>query len=283
MHAQSRMTLAALAAFTLCSPFTALASDNAATSALAPLSPTVAQAIGERVALMPECPTPDTPVSLLLTHAPGAPELLGVHYRPRGRGRVGRQPESAGVSQVHVGFFDPDGDQDSRFDIGVRGGPMLDENLQIGLGVDWIRKSEKVTSITTENIGPGGVPIQVERQLGKTSVNMFPIMAFVQVSTSDDMPVIPYFGAAAGYQVLTLSGDDFVTGDSFEGTFSGWGWQLWGGLGLPLGGRTRLTGEAFVNGAELGRDATDVLTGNEVHETVSGDGMGLRVGLAWGF
>lgn len=283
MHAMPRVTLAAIAAITLCSPLTAAASDNANVSALAPLSPTVARAIGERIALMPECPTPEAPVSLLLTQVPGAPELLGVHYRPRGRGRTARQPESAGVSQVHVGFFDPDGDQESRLDIGVRGGPMLDENLQIGLGVDWIRKSEKVTSITTENIGPGGIPIQVERQLGKTSVNMFPIMAFVQVQAGEDMPVIPYFGAAAGYEVLTLSGDDFVTGDSFEGTFSGWGWQLWGGVGLPLGGRTRLTGEAFVNGAELGRDATDVLTGNEVHETVSGDGMGLRVGLAWGF
>jgi hypothetical protein len=184
---------------------------------------------------------------------------------------------------VHVGFFNPDGDQDSRFAIGVRGGPMIDENLQIGLGVDWIRKSEKISSITTESIGPGGIPIQVERQLGKTSVNMFPIMGFVQVSANDDMGVVPYFGAAGGYEVLVLSGDDFVTGDSFEGTFSGWGWQLWGGVAVPLGGRTRLTAEAFVNGAELGRDATDVLTGNEVHETVSGDGMGLRIGLAWGF
>ena len=63
----------------------------------------------------------------------------------------------------------------------------------------------------------------------------------------------------------------------------GWGWQLWGGLGLPLGGRTRLNGEVYVNGASLGHDATDVLSGVSVHETVNADGMGMRFGVAWGF
>ena len=31
------------------------------------------------------------------------------------------------------------------------------------------------------------------------------------------------------------------------------------------------------------RDATDDQTGQKVHETVNGDGMGLRFGVAWGF
>ncbi len=284
MNAMPRMIPAALAVVVSLIPMSSFASDNAATvSALALPTPSVMQTLGARVADMPQCPAPEAPVSLLLTQAPAAPELLGVHYRPRSRGRYARQPESAGVSQVHVGFFDPDGDQGSRFDIGVRGGPMLDENLQIGLGVDWIRKSENISSVTTQQIGPGGVPIDVKQDIARASVNMFPIMGFVQVSANEDMGIVPYFGAAAGYEVLVLSGDDFVTGDSFEGTFSGWGWQLWGGVGVPLGGRTRLTGEAFVNGAELGRDANDALSGLSVHETVNADGMGLRFGLAWGF
>ncbi len=226
------------------------------------------------------------PVTLAFAQvsSPGRVELAGVRYRPRSRGSYGRrQPESSGVSQVHAGFFDPDGDQDSRFDIGVRGGPMLDQHVQLGLGVDWIHKAENVSSVSTTTIGPGGVPIEVKQEIARASVNMFPIMGFIQLSGPDDMGIIPYFGAAAGYQVLLLSGDDFTTQQSFEGTFSGWGWQLWGGAGLPMGGRTRLTGELFVNGAELGRDATDELTGLTVHETVNGDGMGMRFGLAWGF
>ena len=77
---------------------------------------------------------------------------------------------------------------------------------------------------------------------------------------------------------------EVMVGVSSEaGTFSGWGWQAWGGLGVPLGGRTRLIGEAFVNGAELARDVTDDTTGQKQHETVNADGMGLRFGVGWGF
>lgn len=284
MRASNHVHLAAVAAFALysmCSPATAVAVEL--TPSLLVLS---SPAMNQRLrAVVTEASDDPAPVTLMLTHVPAlpAPEFAGVHYRPRGSGRYRRQPESAGVSQLHIGFFDPDGEQESRFDIGVRGGPMLDQNLQLGLGVDWIRKSENISSVTTSTVGPGGIPIEVKQDIARASVNMFPIMGFVQLSAPDNMSVIPYFGAGAGYQVLVLSGDDFVTGQSFEGTFSGWGWQLWGGAGFPLGGRTRLNAEVFVNGAELGRDATDELSGLEVHETVKADGAGMRFGVAWGF
>ena len=223
-------------------------------------------------------------LALAAVPAPANVEVAGVHYRPRSRRSFeDRPPESSGVSQVHIGYFDPDGDQSSRLDVGVRGGPVLDRMVQLGLGVDWMHKQENISSVTRSSTGPGGVPIEVRQDVARASVNMFPIMAFVQIQGPDDMGVIPYFGLGGGYQIMLLSGDDFQTGESFEGTFSGWGWQLWGGAGVPLGGRTRLNGEVFVNGAELGRDATDPNTGFDVHETVKGDGMGLRFGLAWGF
>jgi hypothetical protein len=93
----------------------------------------------------------------------------------------------------------------------------------------------------------------------------------------------PYIGGAAGYQVLMLSGDDFATGQSFNGTFGGWGWQAWGGVGLPLGDHSRLNAEVYKNGAELGRYVDDPVSGTRVHETVNGDGVGARFGIAWGF
>jgi hypothetical protein len=281
MRTSIRVLTAAVAAFALYSPVAAVAAELTP-SLLALPSPAVTQRLR---AVVTETSADPAPVTLMLTHVPAvpAPEFAGVHYRPRGGSRYSRQPESSGVSQVHVGWFDPDGDQKSRLDIGVRGGPMIDENLQLGLGVDWIHKSENISSVTTVGTGPGGVPIEVKQDIARASVNMFPIMAFVQMSASDDMGIVPYFGAGAGYEVLVLQGDDFVTGQSFEGTFSGWGWQLWGGVGVPMGGRTRLNGEVFVNGAELGRDATDDATGFKVHETVNGDGMGMRFGVAWGF
>jgi len=213
--------------------------------------------------------------------------FAGVHYRPRYRGDYRRARTSStqgqGVSQVHAGFFDPDGPQTSRFDLGIRGGPMVDQNLQIGLGVDWIHKGENQSTVTSTTTGPGGVPIQTSQNVARASVNMFPIMGFLQVSAPDDLGIVPYFGGGGGYQVMVISGEDFQTGQTFDGTFGGWGWQIWGGAAIPLGGRSKLTGEVFANGGELARDVTDDTTGQKSHETVSADGVGARFGIAWGF
>jgi hypothetical protein len=82
---------------------------------------------------------------------------------------------------------------------------------------------------------------------------------------------------------MNLSADDYQSGQSFNATYGGWCWQLWGGAALPLGSRTRLTAELFANGGELGRDVDDPLYGDRYRETVSADGVGARFGLAWGF
>jgi hypothetical protein len=226
----------------------------------------------------------DAPLEVAVLHTIGVPEvqMAGVHYRPR-RSGLARGADAASVSQIHLGFFDPDGDPSRRFLMGIRGGPMVDSRVQLGVGVDWAHQNDNVSSVSSTTIGPGGTPITVKRDLARASSNLFPIMGFVQVSAPDNMSVVPYFGAGAGYELMNLSADDFQTGESFDATYGGWGWQVWGGVALPLSGRTRLTGEIFVNGAELGRDVDDSLTGLTYRETVKADGMGARFGLAWGF
>ncbi len=77
--------------------------------------------------------------------------------------------------------------------------------------------------------------------------------------------------------------EDFQTGQSFDATYDGFGWQLWGGAALPLSGRSRLVGEVFMNNADLEREVFDVVTGETIRETVSTDGVGARFGLSWGF
>ena len=111
----------------------------------------------------------------------------------------------------------------------------------------------------------------------------FPGIAYLQLSAPGDLGVVPYFGIAGSWQVLFLEADDFQTGERFDGTYDGFGWQMWGGAALPLSGRSRLVGEVFLNQADLGRDVFDAALGQDVHETVSTDGIGARFGLSWGF
>jgi hypothetical protein len=187
------------------------------------------------------------------------------------------------VAQLHAGFLDPEGPAEPGFVIGVRGGQQVDDFLQIGLGVDWRNKSGHATQVLQQSTGPGGEVIQVQRDLSRYSSNLFPALAYVQVSGPSNMTLIPYAGVGASWQVLFLSGDDFQTGQSFDATYDGFGWQVWGGAALPLSGRSRLVGEVFLNNADLGRDTYDAVSGSNVHETVSTDGVGARFGVSWGF
>ena len=205
-------------------------------------------------------------------------------YRPRRERSSGRGFwRGRGVSQLHAGFLDPDGDADPGFVVGFRGGQQIDELIQVGLGLDWRTKSGRSTEVLQQTTGPGGEIILVRRDISRYSSNLFPTMLYLQVSGPSDLGIVPYFGVAGSWQVLFLEADDFQTGARFDATYDGFGWQLWGGAALPLSGRSRLVGEVFMNQADLGRDVFDPTLGQDIRETVSTDGVGARFGLSWGF
>jgi hypothetical protein len=207
----------------------------------------------------------------------------GITYRPRSY-RSGSTVMPT-TTQVHIGFFDPTDNFSTGFEGGFRMGPQVDPHVQIGLAVDWWRKSESATMDLGRVPLPGGQGTE-RLVLSRSSANLFPILAFVQVSGDENMPVIPYAGFGAGYEWLFLTADDFLTNESFDQTFGGFGWQLWGGAGIPLDGRTRVNGEVFYNGSEVGSDV-DVATQDmgvvTVRDIVKMNGVGMRFGIAWGF
>jgi len=201
--------------------------------------------------------------------------------RPRAYSDRGPRPES--FSQLHVGFLDPRGDESNGVLFGFRGGLVVDPHVQIGGLVDWRHRSNAATAVISKGPGPGGTVITTRADLARSSSDLVPVLGFIQLSGGSGLPVIPYFGLAGGIEVLHLSADNFQTGERFEGTFSGFGWQVWGGAALPLSGRARLGAEVFVNAAELSRDVEDAFTGQSLRETVDMDGTGMRFGIQWGF
>ena len=209
-----------------------------------------------------------------------------VRFRPRRaryRDRYDEPSRFRGVSQLHAGFLDPEGPANAGFLVGFRGGQQIDDMVELGLGIDWRNKSGRATEVLQETTGPGGERIVVSRELSRFSSNLFPVLAYVQVSAPSDLGVAPYVGFAGTYQALFLSAEDSQTGESFDATYDGWGWQLWGGAAVPLSSRSRVIGEVFWNNADLGRDVRDPVTGDTFRETVSTNGVGGRFGINWGF
>lgn len=250
-------------------------------------SPSSAIASEFAVAPPDECPITlsdsDEPVRYAGAHVTGT-RYESSRYRPRREGSHGRARwRGRGVSQIHAGFLDPDGPSDAGFVAGFRGGQQIDDVFQIGLGLDWRNKSGRSFETAQQTIGPGGETIIVRRDISRYSSNLFPALAYIQFSGPSNLTLVPYVGAAASWQVLFLQADDFTTGETFDATFDGFGWQLWGGAALPLSGRSRLIGEVFMNQADLNRDVFDPVTGQDFRETVSTDGVGARFGMSWGF
>ena len=216
-----------------------------------------------------------------------APRLEAVRYwrhpdvPPAAYARPDRYRASAPV-QVHGGFFDSNGSGSNSFAFGFRGGPAVDEHIQLGVGIDWYHEAESrrdVVGQTTQS----GRPVTVTRELSRASSDLLPLLAFVQVNLGDGRGVVPYGGIAGEYQVLFLSATDYQTGAGYDATFGGWGWQAWGGAALPLSSRSRLFGEAFYNSGEVGRDVDDPAAGVTYREVVDAGGAGMRFGLSWGF
>ena len=262
--------MAALAAALL--PVTAAASPGASGSLLQNPSLT-----------MPLVSMTPTTVVAPPTLALATPFAGGVAYRPRAyRSHASVMPTT---TQVHAGFFDPTDNFSTGFVGGFRMGPQVDPHVQVGLAMDWWHRSESATMDLGAVPLPGGSGTE-RLVLSKTSADLMPILAFVQVSGDENLPVIPYGGFGVGYEWLFLTADDYLSSESFNQTFGGFGWQVWGGAGIPLDGRTRLNGEVFYNGCEVGSDVDVNIDGfgpATVRDVVKVNGLGMRFGVAWGF
>jgi opacity protein-like surface antigen len=221
-----------------------------------------------------------------------APTIATTYESVRWRPRHWRNPEredrssgkSDGFSQIHAGFLDPDGDEASNlFVAGFRAGGNLDKHVQMGLGVDWGYQSQEQTEIVSREPLPGGGTTERRIELARSSSHLFPVMANLQVTPGDADAMHPYFGIGGGYEWLFLNAEDFVTGDKFDATYGGWGWQAYAGLAIPLSHNSSINVEGFRNTAKVERDVADPISGQIYKEQVDLAGFGLRAGLGWGF
>ena len=228
---------------------------------------------------------PVAPPTLALTTAPAPAnvELDAIRYQPAQQQQfVESGSDRPIVSQLHGGYFDASANNTNPFIVGVRAGPMVDKRLQVGLMLDWVHQTKNLANVLSTAQGPGTITVTTQQDTARALLNLVPIMAFAQASGFGLLGIVPYVGAAGGYEVLVLSADNFVNGQSFEANFGGWGYQVYAGCGLPLGGRTRLNGELFVNQASLSKTVTDA-SGVTAKQVVDMNGIGFRLGLAWGY
>lgn len=214
--------------------------------------------------------------------------LQTVGYHPRGMHPSYENPHRSSApagygssSQIYGGVFEPSHGSGQGFVLGLRGGPNLAPQLQLGVAADWEHRGNDYGTVVGSSPGPGGT-IVVTRQIQSSSENTFPLMAYMQLSANPKRALVPYLGIAGGYEIVTLSATDYLTGSSFNATYGGWGWQSWAGLRVPFSPHSGLMAEVYTNQATAYRDVYDPFYNATLRESVGLDGVGFRGGLTWG-
>jgi len=244
--------------------------------------PIVAALIGALAGFHP------APARAIVTAAAGfpssAPGLSSLEYH-RGRwhhaGASDDGTEPRVMKELHAGFQNPDGDSGTQVVVGGRVAQTVSPHLAIGGMLDWSHRGESLAQVIHSGPGPAGSTISTERELSRAASDLVPVLAYLQVSGDAGRGAIPYVGGGGGYELLFLSARDFTTGDRYDATFHGWGWQTWVGVAVPLSPRARVSAEVFGNFSDLARDAGDE-AGYRVRETVNMNAVGMRFGLAFG-
>lgn len=190
-----------------------------------------------------------------------------------GYAEVWSPKEEKASIHLHGGLFAPlDVDAPSPT-VGLRLSKLVGSHLQAGVLTGWTLERKDLTQDTSTLPGPAP-----QLLLARVDAHVIPLMFFLRVNLTEKFFLVPYVGAGAGYEWLTLNAKDYRTEESRTTQYSNWAWEGWVGMGIRLGKQLRVNGEIFYNGASLEREVVDD-NDKTWTEVVNLDGVGARAGL----
>ena len=181
---------------------------------------------------------------------------------------------STGTLHLHGGAWTPIEKSTANAMLGMRLGANMGDHVLFGALTGWTYHTASLYDTAPASGPPGLHPKTV---LATASANLVPAMAFLQVTLTKKFFLAPYVGIAAGYEWLYLHAKDYRTEADTSLTYSNPAWEWYAGMGLRLSRSVRVDGEAYYNGATLGRDV--FVNNQRLRETVDMNGIGVRVGL----
>ncbi|MCR4438579.1 MAG: outer membrane beta-barrel protein [bacterium] len=182
---------------------------------------------------------------------------------------------------VRVGFLSPK-DAKSGFSIGASLGAEVDEAVSIGIAADLFRRHYVKTSAvaTTEyQSGVSETTIQKEVDYNTTIV---PLLAELLVRMRGSRVHAYLLRGSLGYELLWNKEQNFAQDISERRFYSGFTWQVGGGIMYRLGRRSDISAEVFYSSAEVSRNRTETPAGLPVWDQVDLSGIGARVTVVMG-
>jgi len=193
-----------------------------------------------------------------------------------------RSDDVQGWFDIRGGFFDTQDVAKNDWTVGVKGMGKVTPELSLGVSTDLHRRTHADRIVTSQYTDPTGHVVTTSSTALDAESNLVPVMGVLELHVPS-VGVDPYLGAAAGWEFLNVRVRDFSTGFEDDANYDGPGYQVFGGIGFPVGDRARFVTEAFWNGSTVSRDVRDVNSGFEVQERVDVNGFGARGGLSFAF
>jgi hypothetical protein len=179
-----------------------------------------------------------------------------------------------GAIHLHGGVWAPIDATVTNAMLGLRIGANLGEPVLLGVLTGWTYHTKSLYDTVAS--GPPGLSPRTVLATGKA--HLIPAMAFLQVTLTQKLPIVPYAGIAAGYEWLHLAAKDYRTDADTSLTYANWAWEWYAGAGLKLSQSVRVDGEVYYNGAALVRDVAGA-NNRTFKESVDMNGAGARIGL----
>ena len=222
---------------------------------------------------------------------PGSPEVPGAgwtrsdvrRYYPEDRRRYAAPAPRPilGWMTLRAGFFSGQDVSGDDFTMGLKNAWKVSPGVQAGLVVDWHMKSDATRTVEYRTFTVTGQPVNSQRVVYELQSDLVPLMGLVEFHVPSG-GVDPYVGASGGWEWLTVDALDSY-GFPYHAHYDGPGYQVYGGVSLPVAPRMKFNAEGFWNGATVKDEYFNVATGQPVEERINMDGGGLRGGLSFAF
>ncbi|MDZ7272001.1 MAG: porin family protein [candidate division KSB1 bacterium] len=182
---------------------------------------------------------------------------------------------------VRVGYLNPK-DAKSGFAIGASLGAEVDEAVSIGVAADLFRRHYvKTSEVATTEYESGLSETTVQKEVDYNTT-ILPLLAELLVKMRASRQHAYLLRGSLGYELLWNKEQNFAQGVSETRFYSGFTWQVGGGIMFRLGRRSDMTGEIFYSSAEVSRNRTKTPAGLPVWEQVDLSGIGARVTVTMG-
>jgi len=201
----------------------------------------------------------------------------------RNRHRRSPVPEHVPFVNLKYGTFDPKGSPNGGSFLGLRTGAEFDNRLTLSFNLDayWRSFTEEIT--IAQELDRNGNVITTSLTSFATTSTLIPLGVSLGLRLPGSRTLTPFVGVGVAYEILVNNVEDYASGIEDTNVYGGPGWQVFGGLMMPITSDTHLLGELWLNDAEVSRDVDNYSEGLPVRETIDVSGFGARLGIEFHF